>query len=352
MPTAVVAWLERAVERVFTTARATPEEARGVAAHLVEAEACGVRSHGLQRVPQYLRAIGDGRITLGAKLTTLRDGPSTAALDGGKGFGVVMARAAMARAIDKAAATGVAAVTLVNCGHTGRLGSYTEQAARAGCVGMMMVNGGGAGQWVAPHGGRAGRFATNPISIGVPAEDQGPLLVDLSTSAAAEGKVRAHRTEGRPIPEGWVITNAGEPTTDPSALYTTPRGALLPVGGHKGYALALAVDALAGALSGAGCCTEADRPLEGTTDGVFMLAVRVDAFRPLADFRDEVGDLLAHVRSCPPAPGSAGVQSPGDPEAKARAASARDGIAISNAAWEQLRSAVAPLGLRWDSAGD
>jgi uncharacterized oxidoreductase len=348
MPTIPLPRLLSATTRVFASAGLGADEARAIAEHLVEAEADGVRSHGLIRVPQYLRLIAEGKIRVGAGLRVLKEGPATAVLDGGRGPGPVMARRAMDKAMALAGASGIGAVTLVNCSHTGRLGSYTVHAARRGMIGLMMVNGGGTGHWVAPFGGRAGRLATNPLSIAAPAENGAPMVIDMSTSMAPEGKVRAAKIGGQRLPDGWLIGPDGTPANDPNVLYGEPRGALLPVGGHKGYGLAMMVEAMAGALSGAGCCAPAKAGLEGTTDGVFALALRVEAFVAPEDYQAEIDGLLRHVRSCPPAPGSDGVLAPGEPEARARAKSERDGVTVGDAVWEQLRQAGVPLGLRWD----
>ena len=157
------------------------------------------------------------------ELRVIREAASTAVLDGGHGFGQVMVKQAMDVAVNKARQTGIAGVTLVNCSHTGRLASYTKQAAEAGMIGIVMVNAGGSGQWVAPFGGREGRLSTNPISIAIPAGDRPMLLIDFATSAAPEGKVRAHLASQRPLPDGWIVDHAGTVSTNPADLYGPPR---------------------------------------------------------------------------------------------------------------------------------
>jgi hydroxycarboxylate dehydrogenase B len=319
-------------------AHCVPEPAaRIVAEHLVDADTCGVHSHGVIRVRQYIEAIEAKRVVADAELTVLREEVSTAVLDGGFGFGQVMARGAMEFAIKRAESTGVAAVTLVNCGHTGRLGAYTEQAALHGMAAMMFNNTGGCGQWVAPFGGAAGRLATDPISIAVPAAAGDPLVLDIATSVAPEGKVRSMLTAGKPIPEGWVIDHRGNPTTNPADLYGPPRGALLPFGGHKGFGLSMVVDALAGGLSGAGCCTTTDTPMAGITDGVLIVVLNVAAFCPLDTFLHLVRRQIAHVKSCPPAAGTLQVIVPGELEGRTRRERLRDGIPIEPGTWELLR---------------
>ena len=176
-------------------------------------------------------------------------------LDGQLGFGQVAAGEAMTAAIQKARKSGIAAVTLRNSYHSGRIASYTCQAAREGMIGLVMVNAGGGGQSVAPFGGLERRLATNPISIAAPANDQYPVYLDIATSVAPEGKIRDYFQRGRPVPQGWITDAHGQPTTDPATFYAKPGGALLPLGGaagYKGFGLAFMIDVIAGALSGAG----------------------------------------------------------------------------------------------------
>jgi len=345
MPVVKSEILLAAITEIFVASRVPNETARIVAEHLVDADACGVASHGIIRVPQYLEALQEKRVVADARQAIVRESTSTALLDGGGGFGQVMARGAMDVAIDRAGRTGVAAVTLINCGHTGRIGYYTEHAARRGRAAMMLVNTGGCGQWVAPFGGAAGRLATDPISIAVPSESGDPLLLDIATSVAPEGKVRSMLTAGKSIAEGWVIDHLGRPTTNPADLYGPPRGSLLPFGGHKGFGLSMLIDALAGGLSGAGCCTTAETPMAGKTDGVLMLAIDVAAFCPLEGFQQMIQRQMAYVKSAPPIAADQPVLVPGELEARTRRERLRDGIPIDPGTWAILQTAAEGLGL-------
>jgi uncharacterized oxidoreductase len=333
--------LAHATGALFAELGVPAAEAAIVADHLVDAELAGVNSHGILRVAQYVEAIERGEIVPSARLSVVKETLATVALDGNHGFGQVMARGAMEMAMAHARRAGIGAATLVHSSHTGRLGSYTEFAAREGLVGMMMVNAGGHGQWVAPFGGSAGRLSTNPLSIAVPTGGAFPLVLDIATSTAPEGKVRAYKVAGKAVPEGWVITSEGRSTTDPADLYGPPRGALLPFGGHKGFGLGLLVDALAGGLSGAGCCVDVHAPMQGRTDGVFVLAINVEAFGTLAYFQAQMEQLIRHVKNCPPAPGHGEIVVPGEPEARERARRLREGIPIEEAVWVMLQSVFA-----------
>ncbi len=336
MPLVFADPLRQTLTKILAAAGVPEAEAALVADHLVEAELAGVPSHGVIRLPQYVQAVRQGQVVPGVQATVRKEAVATAVLDGNQGFGQVLARQAMDRAMAFADRCGIGAVTLVNCSHTGRLGSYTEHVARQGKIGMMMVNAGGCGQWVAPFGGTAGRLSTNPLSIAIPTGTDFPLVLDIATSAAPEGKVRAHRAAGKVIPEGWVLTAAGAMTTHPADLYGPPRGALLPFGGHKGFGLGLMVDILAGGLSGAGCCSDPDAPLASATDGVFLLAINVDAFCAPANFQEEVRKLVHHVKSSPPQAGFTEVFVPGELEAQRRQQRLREGIPIDEGIWRNV----------------
>jgi uncharacterized oxidoreductase len=340
MPTFSAEFLQDTTARIFQACAVPEEEAHVVGEHLVEAEACGLPSHGLLRVPQYVQAIEAGELVPGTRLRVLSETIATAVLDAGHGLGQVMAGKAMDLAIERAERVGVGVVTLRNCGHTGRLGSYTEQATRRGMLGMMMVNGGGHGQWVAPSGASAGRLATNPLSIAVRTGSSDPLVLDMATSAAPEGKIRAMLAADLQIPEGWVVDHAGRPTRNPADLYGPPRGALLPFGGHKGFGLAMLIDAMAGGLSGAGVCCDADAPLAGKGDGVFLMALQIAAFAPLGLFQQAMTRLVQHVKSAPTSAPSGEVLVPGEMEARTRQRLMREGIPVAPATWNALVNLV------------
>ena len=352
MPIFIPDKLTRAIAEAFEASGVSAEAAEMVAEHLIEAELCGVRSHGVIRVKQYVEAVQNGKIARDATLTTVSETASTAVLDGHHGFGQVMARLAMDVALDKADRTGVAAVTLVNCSHTGRLGSYTARATSRGMVGIMMVNAGGHGQWVAPYGGSAGRLATNPLSIAVPVGNDDPIMLDIATSVAPEGKIRTAQTAGQSLPDGWLIDHHGRPSTNPDDLYDSPRGALLPFGGHKGFGLAMIIDALAGGLSGAGCCHDPDAPLAVKTDGVLVMALNVAAFGAAPDFHRQIRQLIEHVKSSPPAPGTEEVITPGELEARSRRSQLERGLTIDDATWRSIQPTLARLGVSIEPSPD
>lgn len=336
MPTLPADRLEQLTATIFQKAGAPPDNAACVASHLVGANLAGHDSHGVMRVPQYVDLIDAGKLKPASHGQVVEQTASIAVMDGGQGFGQVIAREAMLLAVKLARASGIGAVSVRNCCHTGRIGTYTQMAAREGLLGIAMVNTGGGGQSVAPFGGIERRLATNPISIASPTKSGEPIVLDMASSVAPEGKVRVRFQAGKELPPGWMINAAGEPTTNPADFYNEPGGSLLPLGaayGYKGYGLAFMIDILAGALSGAGC-SEAGKPI--TTDGMLAIALDIEKFTPLAPFADKIACLAEYVQSCPTAPGVESIQLPGDPELRTRQERLRDGIPIEQGTWDLI----------------
>jgi uncharacterized oxidoreductase len=290
------------------------------------------------RIAQYIELIDAGRLNPRGQMRVVERFAGGAVVDGDRGFGQVIASDAMQLAIEIARAGGTATVAVRNCCHTGRIGTYTEMAAEAGLVGIAMTNAGGGGQLVTPFGGTKRRLSTNPISIAAPTAGGPPIVLDMATSVAPEGKVRAAFQAGRRTPEGWMIDADGRPTTDPGDFYADPPGALLPLGGavgHKGYGLAFMVDVLAGALTGAGCC-RANMTYPG--DGMLAVALDIARFVPLDEFRKRVTELADYVRDCPTAPGVERIYVPGELEQRKREARQREGIEVEPGSWKLIEA--------------
>jgi uncharacterized oxidoreductase len=346
VPTFSCEELESLVVSIFENAGAPPEHARIVARHLVEANTLGHDSHGILRVPQYLRAVENGEVQPCAKPTLVRESLAGAVIDGCQAFGQVAATEAMQLAIDKARHSSIGAVTLRNCYHSGRLGAYSTLAADAGMIGMVMVNAGGGGQSVVPFGGTTRRLATNPFSIAAPTGGEFPLVLDIATSMAPEGKIRDYALRGAPLPSGWIVDANGRPSCDPKDFYGPPAGSLLPLGGpagYKGFGLALMIDVLAGALSGAGCCRDQVVPAR---DGVLLIAIDVDQFSERTLFYQQVTDLIAYVKSCPPAAGFQGVFVPGELEYREAQKRRRLGIQVDENIWQEIQAIVNRRGVK------
>lgn len=289
---------------------ATAENAAIVVDHLLEADLMGLRSHGVMRVPQYLDEMEDGSVAPGATPTVTRLAPGRAVVDGGAGFGQVAGQAMVAVSVELARETGVSFVTGGNMGHTGRIGAYAEAIAREGCLGIAVCSGPRSGHYVAPHGGLEGRLATNPIAYAFPVAGEDPVVADFSTSTVPEGVIRSLRNRGLQVPEGALRDPSGQPTTDPNALYGSPRGTIQPLGGAFGYrgtALGILVEMLATVIAG----EEADNPHRSGSN-LAMLAIAVDDA-----FAGRAARMSAYIRSSPPIDPGRPVMMPGDRERQA-----------------------------------
>jgi uncharacterized oxidoreductase len=345
MPTIPAETLEQFATSLLAAGGATDEEAQRVGPSLVSANLRGYESHGVMRIPYYLQATKTGECESGVELTVLKESPTHVVADANWGFGQVQAGRMLERLFEKARAHGMAIGTMIHCGHIGRLGEYCERAAAEGLVSMMMVNSHGAAARVAPPGGKEPRLSTNPLAIGVPNGDE-PLVLDFSTSATAEGKVRVKKIAGESVPEGWLLNSKGEPTTDPNDLYAEPPGSILPMGGaqaYKGFGLSLMIEILTGALSGGVVARQPLYPKKGNC--VFMLILDPQAFGGADHFRTEVAQLADYIRSCPRIEGCERIMLPGDPERFVYADRSAKGIFLDDENWAQIVSLAKELGV-------
>lgn len=345
MPTIPANDLTDFAARLLSAGGLGDEEAALVARSLVGANLRGHDSHGVMRIPYYLDAAKKGEVVKEAPFEVLRETASLVAADGHWGFGQTQARRLMNRLIEKVQGEAVAIGTLVRSSHIGRLGEYCEQAADAGLVSLVMVNTHGCTRRVAPPGGTAPRLGTNPIAFGVPNGDD-VLLLDFGTSATAEGKVRVKKIAGQPCPEGWLLDCEGRPTTDPSTLYGSPPGTILPMGGnqgYKGFGLGLMVEIFAGALSGGVCIREV--PINQNGNCVYMQVLNPDVLGGTSHFAEEVRNLAQFIRSCPTVPGVNEISLPGDPERRLLAERSTRGIPFDEGNWGQLLKLARELGV-------
>ena len=342
MPTLNCEPLETLARDIFQAITVPPAGAAWMATLLVRANLRGHDSHGVIRVPQYVASWKKGEADPKAEPVVVQDGPATALVDGKGGFGQIVARRGMEVAMAKAAAIGVAAVGVYNSNHIGRLADYTEMALERDMLALLAVNAGGAGQRMAPWGGRAPRLSTNPFAFACPTGSGAPVSFDVATTVAAEGKVRVKRNRKEQTPPGWLIDADGKPTTDPSALYGKPEGSILPVGGHKGYSLALMVEVLGGIMARAGYSRENPGPV---MNGIFMVVVDIARFVSPKNFRSEVDDLIRYLKTSPVAPGVNEIMYPGEPEARTEAERRRQGIFVEEETWDQIAQAARDLGV-------
>lgn len=261
----------------------------------------------------------------------------------------MVASKAAAIAATKARDGGVAAVTVRNSYHLGRLGSYVEELAQDGLLALLLANAHGTGPCVAPWGGAQRRLATNPLAVGIPTTSEclsGAIVLDMTTSAVAEGKVRVKRNRAERVPDGWLLDAEGRPTNEPESLYGEPRGSILPFGGsggaHKGYGLNVVVDLLAGALSGA---STTGTPDAQHGNAFFFMVLDPFQFVAADDYYQMVDGFVSFVKSSAPMAGFEEVLVPGEIEERARAEREEKGIFVEEETWRQILACADALGV-------
>jgi len=327
--------IQQAVYDLFTASGSPAREAELVASRLVKSDLTGHPSHGLLRIPLYMRMIRRKIIVPGAEPEFSLDHGSTALLNGNRAYGQVAAEKTMTVAIERALAHGIAGVGVTNLGHIGRLADYAVSAARADCIGLVLTSAGGAASLVAPFGGGSARMATNPIALGVPSDRESPIVFDMATSVWAEGKFRALRAAGKPAPEHTLIDKKGRPSTNPDDLFDG--GAILPLGGeqgYKGYLLNFMVEVLAGLLTGGGYAGMG--PDTVFNNCTMMIVIDVKRFRPLPRFKMELENMIGYLKDSQTLEGKE-VLYPGEVEARREEELRRTGIPLEARTVERLQ---------------
>jgi uncharacterized oxidoreductase len=344
MPTFRADQLHTIARRVLEGAGVKPDDAEVVATELTDANLVGHDSHGVMRLVQYVDYIDQGFVKPDAEVALCADRGAWAIFDGNFHFGQVTATKALAHSFEKAREHGTATVWAKNCNHVGRLGSYAQKAAEAGFAAMMCVNAPGPGG-VAPFGGIERRLGTNPIAMAAPRTGGRPLVLDMTSSATAEGKVRVAFQKGVPIPEGLIIDHEGRPSTNPADLYGPPEGAILPLGGplgFKGFGLSVMIDVFGGILSASGVCRD-DVPRGA--NGLWMYLVDLAHVVDRPDYDALMDRYVTYIKSSKRQPGVEEILMPGEIELRRQEERARNGIDIPDETWRQLRELAAKLGV-------
>jgi len=331
-----------AVTVIMHAAGCSAAEAKTVARRLVDSNLVGHDSHGVIRVGKYLEWMRDGWVKANQSPSIVFESDTIAIVDGNRGFGQVVGEFAGATGTTKAAKTGIAMVGLRNCGHLGRVGDWAELAAEAGQVSLHFLNTSGA-QRVAPFGGSDRRLSTNPITVGVPLAGRDPVILDITTSMVAEGKIFVASNKGEHVPPGWIIDKRGQPTTDPRQFYDG--GALLTMGAHKGSGLSIIVDLLAGALSTGRSSDPEDTVLRNNMLSIYIAPQVYDTSGAV---EREVARFVDWVRASPPAVEGQPVMLPGEVERSTRARRLAEGIAIDDKTWADILAAATSVGLSAD----
>ena len=333
MPTIDALTLTNFGSAIFEKSDIPASVAKRVAESLVLANLKGHDSHGVIRIIEYVDWVKRGWVNPTGCLEVVREQPCILILDGNFGFGQVIGREALKLGIDKAKREGACILSLRRSGHLGRIGEFMEMAAEAGLVCFGLTNTHGGGVLVAPHGGCERRLSANPIAGGAPRTDGAAMIMDISTSTVAEGKIKVARNKGESLPAGLFVNGQGNPSTSPEEYYATPPGALLPMSAHKGFALSLFCEVFAGALTGAGCSKSG---VDRVANGFMAFLLDPAVFSGTEFFNSEISALGQFVKSSRLMTGFDEIQLPGEPEANAQAKREPSGIPIDQTTWEKI----------------
>ena len=336
--------LEKAIAALAAAGGSDAAEARLVAENLVMANLSGHDSHGIGMMPRYVEALLEGGLHANRKPEVKLDAGALLVLDGCAGYGQSIGREATLMAIARAKQHGTAIVALGNSHHLGRIGHWAEMAVAEGLVSMHFVNVRSFVR-VAAYGGADRKFGTNPVCIGIPLAGEAPFLLDMATSAVAQGKLRVAHNKRAKIPAGWLIDDQGNPTDDPRWGVVAPLGAMLCFGEHKGYGLSVACELLGGALTGGGSDSSENKTKRRVLNGMLSILIDPRKLGTAASFEKDARDYLAWLRKSRPAPGFDRVRIAGEPERETRAVRLKEGIPVDDETWKEILAAGAKLKL-------
>ena len=328
--------------RVFERCGMRADDAHLLADSLVSADLDGVHSHGILRVPEYVRKLTERGVDPKGTPWVVCDAGACLVVDGGNSMGQIGAHFAMERAIERAHATGIAAAAIRGSNHCGAMAYYARQALAHDMIGMATTN---ALPTMAPWGGAQRIVGINPVSFAIPAGAELPIIYDAAFAGSSHGKIRIYNQRGLALPEGWALDREGNPTTDPALAI---EGSLLPIGGFKGVGLALVMGILSSLLSGAAYGTELGNMVDGPRagqDGHFVAAIRIAAFEDVERFKARVDKIVAEIHACRLARGVERVFVPGEREHLYRQAALRDGIPLNPVELADLARTARELGV-------
>ena len=340
--------LRQLMHDIFATSGVPDEERAIVVDTLIEASLCGYDSHGVMRIPMFYKGTRDGDMDPRAELEIVQETAASALIDAHRAYGPVAATRAMELAGQKARESGIGCVSVTGSCDVARLGGYVVPPALAGQIGLIAVNDGGGSPATAPWGGVEAFMSTNPLAAGIPWKDGEPIVIDMSTSVVALGKLYMKAAAGEPAPPGWIIGEDGNMTTDLDAVLGDPqRGAVLPLGGmeagHKGFGLSLLIDILCGALSGGGCST--GQSWEINLNCIFALAIDPGRFASASVFGDIAARFIDGVKGTRRAPGVDEILIPGERAFRERERRRRDGIPVYRKTLTDIEEILDELGL-------
>ena len=332
------------IARAFTSVGMSAENADHAAHLMVEADLSGFDSHGIFRLRGYVTRIKAGGLNPRPEIRIARETDSTALVHGDNGLGHLVVRRAAQIAMDKAQDRGIGWVGTVYSNHAGAASTYAVMPLERDMIGLYCAV--GSANHLPPWGGIDSLLSTNPIAVAVPAFEEPPVVMDFATTVASNGKIKSALQRGESIPEGWVIDREGRPITDPARA---DEGFLLPMGGHKGYALGLVIGLLAGTLNGAAMGDNvidfhADQTTAANT-GQFICAISLAAFGDIDAFKKRVDEVSRSMRASATLPGVDSVKVPGDGRAAKRADYLENGVPVHPALVSQLHALADELSI-------
>ncbi len=319
-------------------------DAATVAALMAQADLQGSDGHGVIRLPMYVRRIKAGGLNLRPNIRVVHEKPGMAVIDGDNAIGHLVVRRAAALAIEKAKTSGAAWVGTRASNHAGPASLYARMPLAHDMIGLYFAVGNA--NHLPPWGGLDMLLSTNPIACAIPGGDEGPVVLDMATTVAAYGKVKAKAAKGEPMPEGWMIDREGKPLTDPRRA---EEGFLLPIGGYKGYGLALIVGLLAGTLNGAAMGKDVvdfnKDDVTRTNTGQAILVIDPGAFGDKAAFKAAVARVARDLRSSARMPNVERIRLPGENSNALRERYAREGIPVATSLLKTLDELAATLSI-------
>ena len=331
--------LETLIQRVYEHAGMPAEKAAFMGQCLVDADLCGVHSHGSRWAPTYARSLRSGGINARAEPQVVQDRGGTAIVDGDRGVGHIAVAFAMELAIKKAKEHGSATVSIRRNGHCGAMRYYTQQAADAGCIGFAATTG---GTMIAPWGGLERRVGLNPIAWGAPTGKGWAYNLDMAPSVVAGSKVQMAQARGEKMPLDWAFDAEGNPTDDPEAAFK--EGTLAPIGGPKGVGLGIAAEILCAVLSG-GRWGEDQNERGG---GQVVQAIDIEHFQPLAEFRARMDRMVDNLKSSKRREGVEEIMVPGELEFRRKERYLKEGIPLDQPTRESLKKDAETAGIPYD----
>ncbi|MDR2601705.1 MAG: Ldh family oxidoreductase [Spirochaetaceae bacterium] len=331
------------LRRLFEGAGLCAEDAAVVSENLYEAEMRGVYSHGLSLAKDYVRRFASGGVNRAHRVRVIRETPALTLVDGDFAPGAVAGRRAMALCIAKAKQTGLAASAVYHGCHFGMAAFYSMMALGEDMIGVALCN---SAVNTAVYGGAEAVMGSNPVSVAVPAGKRRPIVYDGGTSAATFNRILFYHREGSPIPEGWALDMRGEPTVSASEALS---GTMLPFGGHKGSGVAVLVNILSAALSGAELFAALGGQEQKTGGvGFYFSALDVRQIRDLAEFKESIDTMIDRFKASPKRPGVDEIYLPGELEFIRRERHERHGLPVKRSVFEELRETAEAAGVRFD----